>query len=190
MISLRACGDRQSMSTSLQIWSLSSSQRPAGFLALLLCVSAAFPITAATRLFPTQSAVSVSQVKKVYVDSLGDKKGASELREALTARLRKTREVQVVSSAGEADAVIRGSGEIWIKGYYNTGTRPSKNNEVPIYGGMLSVELKGKNDETLWSYLVTPSKMRWTSVAQDLASQTVKKLLETQRGSDKAGTSH
>lgn len=134
-----------------------------------------------------QSAVSTSQVKKVYVDALGDKKGASELREALVERLRKSHEVQVVSSAVEADAVITGSGELWIKGYYNTSARPSKNNEVPIYGGMLSVELKGKNDETLWSYLVTPSKMRWTSVAQDLAAQIVKRLVETLRNGDKAG---
>lgn len=137
-----------------------------------------------------QSAVSISQVKKVYVDALGDKKGATELRDALVERLRKSREVQVVSSAVEADAVITGSGEIWIKGYYNTSVRPSKNNEVPIYGGTLSVELKGKNDETLWSYLVTPSKMRWSSVAQDLAAQIVKKLVETLRNGDKAGATH
>jgi hypothetical protein len=172
----------------MQNWTLSSRRNVAVMLALVF--ASGLPDVASLSPLAKQSAVSVSQVKKVYVDSLGDKKGASELREALIARLRKSREIQVVASAGEADAVITGSGEVWVKGHYNTSPRPSKNNEVAIYGGMLSVELKGKNDETLWSYLVTPSKMRWTSVAQDLAAQTVKKLLETLRNGDKAGTAH
>lgn len=168
-----------------------SPHRKIAVLVAVAVVSAALlAATAKPNRLAKQSAVNISQVKKVYVDALGEKKGANELREALVERLRKTDEVQVVSTAGEADAVITGSGEIWIKGYYNTSARPSKNNEVPIYGGMLSVELKGKNDETLWSYLVTPSKMRWKSVAQDLAAQTVKKLVETLRNGDKAGATH
>jgi hypothetical protein len=145
---------------------------------------------AATRLFPPQTALTVSQVKKVYVDTLGYKKGASELRDALIARLRKSKEIEVVAAAGDADAVITGNGEIWIKGYYTTDPKPSKYNQVPIYGGMLSVELKGKHDETLWSYLVTPSKVRWGSITQNLSDQMVKKLLETLRKSASTGASH
>jgi hypothetical protein len=156
-------------------------------IAVLLC-AAAWTAGAAGS-FSAQSAVTISQVKKVYVDSLGSKKGASEIREALIARLRKSQEIQVVANAEEADAVITGNGEIWIKGYYSTDPKPSRFNQVPIYGGVLSVELKGKNDETLWSYLVTPSKARWGSILQDLSDQMVKKFLETLRKNGETGAS-
>lgn len=156
----------------------------------LLACALVVAAKAAPPLFPTQSAPTVSQVKKLYVDSLGDKKGARELRDALIARLRKSKEIQVVAAAGEADAVITGNGALWIKGYFTTDPKPSKYNQVPIYGGMLSVELKGKNDETLWSYLVTPSKVRWGSITEDLSDQMVKKLLETLGKSIGTGAAH
>ena len=129
--------------------------------------------------FPAQTALKLSQVKKVYVDSLGDKNGAKDLRDALIGQLRKSHEIQVVDKANDADAVITGSAEVWVKGYYSTNPKPSKLNEIPIYGGFLSVELKGKGDETLWSYLVTPSKIQWNGVTKDLTGQLTKKLLET-----------
>jgi hypothetical protein len=156
---------------------------------LLLWCALVAPAAAAPSLFPPQSAVTLSEIKKVYVDSLGDKKGANELRAALIARLRKSHEIQIVASPNEADAVITGSAELWVKGYYSTNPRPSKYNEMPIYGGVLSVELKGKGDETLWSYLVTPGKLQWNGITQDLTSQLAKKLLEILRASGGKGSS-
>jgi hypothetical protein len=167
-----------------------SCWRPRCWSVTLLACASVLIAAAAPRLFPPQSALTVSQVKKVYVDSLGDKQGANQLRDALIARLHQSKEIQVVAASGEADAVITGNGEIWIKGYYTTDPKPSKYNQVPIYGGMLSVELKGKNDETLWSYLVTPSKVRWASITKDLSDQLVKKLLETLRKSVSTGAAH
>jgi hypothetical protein len=155
--------------------------------ATLFSCPLSLPAYAATRSFPAQTAVTVSQVKKIYVDSLGDKKGAKELRDALIGRLRRSHEIQVVDKANEADAVITGNAEVWVKGYYSTNPRPSKFNEIPIYGGFLSVELKGKGDETLWSYLVTPGKLQWNGITQDLTGQLTKKLLETlHKGGEKA----
>lgn len=58
-----------------------------------------------------QTAESLSQVKKVFVDSLGTGQGAAELREAVIKALRKNTAIQVVPSASEADAVIKGSGK-------------------------------------------------------------------------------
>lgn len=139
---------------------------------------------------PAQSAVTMAQVKKVCVGSLGNKQGASELREKLIERLRKSHDVQVVESASDADAVISGSGEIWVKGHYLASPRSSRYGEVAIYGGALSVELKGKGDETLWSYLVTPSKFHWGTVAEDLADQVTKKLVEAVQKSVNEGAVH
>ena len=47
--------------------------------------------------------------------------------------------------------------------------------------GYLSIEVVGKNDQTLWSYLATPSKFPWGGVADDLARQVASRLAEDVR---------
>ena len=138
----------------------------------------------------TQTVIPLSQIKKIYVDSLGAKKGSAELRDALVKRLRKVRGLEVVSTKEDADAVITGTGELWIKGYYTTSPRPSAYGQNPIYGGMLSVEVKDKNNETLWSYLVTPGKFHWDTVTQNLTDLLVKKFEEALHASNVKGASH
>ena len=137
-----------------------------------------------------QTAVKLAQVKKVYVGSLGEKKGAAELQAEMVKRLKENHAVQVVGTAAEADAVLTGTGETWVKGYYSTSPRPSRYAQSTIYGGTLSVEVKGKDNETLWSYLVTPSKFTWGSVTQDLADQMVKKLVKALQDSTATGAAH
>ena len=137
-----------------------------------------------------QTAASLSQIKKIYVGSLGGSKGSSELREALVKRLRSVRGLEVVSTQAQADAVMSGSGEIWIKGYYRTSARPSPYAQNAIYGGALSIEVKGKDAETLWSYLVTPRKFHWGTVSQDLADNLVKKFQQAVQDSAAKGASH
>jgi hypothetical protein len=62
------------------------------------------------------------------------------------------------------------------KGYLNTNSKPSPYNQQPVYNGYLSVELKGKDSEILWSCLVTPSTFQWNGVTQDLVNRLAKKL--------------
>jgi hypothetical protein len=50
----------------------------------------------------TQSADRLSQVRKIYVALLGADHGATEMREQLIRRLRKSHDIQLVSSAKEA----------------------------------------------------------------------------------------
>jgi hypothetical protein len=137
-----------------------------------------------------QTAVNLSQIKKVYVGSLGEKKGAAELREEMIKRLKGNHTVEVVATAAEADAVMTGSGETWVKGYYTTSPRPSRYAQSTIYGGTLSVEVKGKDNQTLWSNLVTPSKFTWGNVTQDLADQMVKKFVKALEDSTATGAAH
>jgi hypothetical protein len=132
-----------------------------------------------------QTVEALSQVKRVYVGSLGDKQGATELHDKLIRRLRKTRGLEVVAIPSEADAIIVGTGEIWLKGYISTNPKPSPYNRQAVYGGYLSIELKGKDNETLWSYLATPGKFPWNGVSQDLVNRVAKKLvaaLDSNRG--------
>lgn len=124
-----------------------------------------------------QSAETLSHVKKIYVESLGQDDAASKLRERIINRLRKNRKLEVVTTPKDADAVIKGSVSIWVTGYFSTSARVPANGRQPIAQGFLSVELVGKDNETLWSYLVTPRKFRSGSITQDLADQLVTKLV-------------
>ena len=123
----------------------------------------------------------LSQVKKLYVDSLGTDRGAAEMREQLVAHLRKSHEVQVVSDQKEADAVIRGTGRAWVTGYVSLSPR-SRSLSQPVLQGFPSVEVVGKSGDTLWSYLVSPSKFAWHGIEDDLASQMVSRLLAALKG--------
>ena len=113
----------------------------------------------------------------VYVDSLGAKPGATDLQKRLTVELRNVSGIRVTSIEANADAVIRGDGEIWTRGYYSlnprAGNGPGRGR--PVLGGFLSVELQSRSDGVLWSYLATPHPGA-EDVELDLARQVAKNL--------------
>jgi hypothetical protein len=134
-------------------------------------------LTACGLLAHSQTANPLHEVNRIYVDGFGAKTGANDLKRDLAAELRKLKAIQVVNSAAQADATLSGDGEIYLKGYYSLNPRAgvSPSNGEPIYGGSLSVELKDRNGETLWSYLATPrSGVR--DAARELSKDVVKHL--------------
>ena len=135
----------------------------------------------------SQSAANLGSVRRLFVDSFGEKPGASNLRDSLAALLAKSHAVTVVKKPEEADAVLMGTGEVWVKGHYSLNPRQREvtADTQPVYGGYLSVELKGKDDETVWSYLVTPNPHVTGDIHKDLAGRVVKKLLEAIKGEKK-----
>jgi hypothetical protein len=114
------------------------------------------------------------------VEPFANKPGAEGLRADLIAELRKSHRVSVAASPQAADAVIGGTGETWVRGYYslNPRVRSVGSDAHPIYGGYLSVELKGRGGETLWSYLVTPRRFGPEDIGRNLCGQIVRKLVE------------
>ncbi len=128
-----------------------------------------------------QGAERLSQVKKIYVESLGKGSGAPEMRQQLIRRLRRSRDLQVVADPKEADAVIRGTGRRWVTGRDSLSPH-ARNLRETSFGGFLSVEVIGKNGDTLWSYLVSPSGFAWNGIADDLARQLASKLLAAVKG--------
>jgi phosphate ABC transporter phosphate-binding protein len=117
--------------------------------------------------------------KRLYVEAFATKVDAGKLREDVIAELRKSN-VVLVSDESKADLILGGGGEIWIRGYRSFSPRSHMklpSNGTPIYGGYLSVELKNKTGETLWSYLVTPHAGS-DDVSKDLAKQITKHLAE------------
>lgn|SRR5208283_3727812 len=130
-----------------------------------------------------QTAERLSQVKKLYVESLGTDKHATEIREQMILRLRKSHEVEIVSDPRQADALIKGTSRVWVTGHVSLSPHSQSLNQ-PTLEGFLSVELVSKNGDTLWSYLVSPSKFPWSGIEDDLARQMVGKLLVALKGKD------
>jgi phosphate ABC transporter phosphate-binding protein len=123
-----------------------------------------------------QTANTLSQIKKLYLDTTGARPDPAEMRKHLIDSLRNDHSLQVVTDPTRADAILKISSEIWVRGYLSASPR-SPGNKYPVYNGFLSAQLVGKDDTTLWSYLVTPSKYASSGIHQDLTDQLVKKLL-------------
>jgi phosphate ABC transporter phosphate-binding protein len=111
-------------------------------------------------------------ITRLYLNSFEGKIGAVQLREKVLARLRADHSWEVVDNPSEADAFLNGSGEMWLQGYVVVNAR-SKTRQA-VYGGYLSLELKNKSGDTLWSYLVTPGGWHWNGADSDMADHIVR----------------
>ena len=105
------------------------------------------------------------------------------LREEVVRLLGKQHGVTLAMDASQADFVLSGSGETYIRGYVGTNPRVRYLNSdaQPVYGGFLSVELKPPRQDVIWSYLVTPRRLGPQDIYANLAGQIVPKLMEALR---------
>ncbi len=94
-----------------------------------------------------------------------------KFREDLISELRKLNSVSVVADESSAEAILGGGGEVWIKVYRSHNPQLGKvaPKGTPIYTGFLSIELRDKNGQTLWSYLATPPEAS-DDVSKDLST--------------------
>jgi len=118
-------------------------------------------------------------VRRIYVEPFTTREGSQKLREDVIAELRKQSSVAVADSESSADLVLGGGGEVWVKGYVSLNPRSgrSPSSGKPVYAGYLSVELRNKKGETLWSDLVTPGNAP-DDVFKDLAKRIAKHVGE------------
>jgi len=137
------------------------------------------------------SAASLAQVSKIYVEPFAGKRGASEIRGQVIGLLKHNPSLTIVSSADQADAVLKGNGEIWTTGYISTNPRAAESSRNPIYSGFLSLTLEGGNGQALWSYLVTPAGSFSSAITTNLASRGANLLLtavDREKGSSAGAT--
>jgi phosphate transport system substrate-binding protein len=139
---------------------------------LLLAATLAAPSRAECQAGPT-----LSQTRTLYVAPFEGGNDGALLRQALIKRLRKSGKYLIVESPNDADAIVEGHGEIWVKGHLTTNSRSPGVNRQTVFAGYLSVEVVSKGREPLWSYLVTPSKFVWGSIVDDLANNLFKEML-------------
>jgi phosphate ABC transporter phosphate-binding protein len=125
-----------------------------------------------------QGVSSLSDVKTLYVDSFPGGSDADLLHDNLVHRLTTNHRFRIVPSPKDADAVVKGTGQIWVRGYITTNSRSPGSNREPVYGGYFSLEVVAANGEPIWSWLVTPSRLAWSGIVDDLAGHAIKKLLD------------
>lgn len=129
------------------------------------------------------------QFKKLYVEPLKVKKGSDKFRSDMIAQLRKMGAVSIVSDKAEADAILSGNGEVWVKGYESLNPRSGRSafDGTPVYTGFLSVEIKDQHGVTLWSYLVTPGAES-QDISKDLSKRVAKHLAAALDGEHSGAT--
>ena len=120
-----------------------------------------------------------NQIRRLYVEPFATQAGSEKFREDVISELRKLNSVWLAADESSADAILGGGGEVWIKGYRSHNPQLGKvpPNGTPIYTGFLSMELRDKSGQTLWSYLATPPEAS-DDVSKDLSTVIVKKLVE------------
>ncbi len=138
----------------------------------LVCVNAA-----------AQPAASLADVKTLFVETFGGAGDGALLHEGLVRRLTKNGRFRIVQSAGEADAIVTGSGEIWIRGFTSTNVRTPSADREKVYNGYLSLEVVGRDGQPMWSWLVTPGNLVWNNIVDELAGRATKKLVEASASS-------
>ena len=144
------------------------------------CFAAAVYVTViAPSAFSGEAQNQLAGIKRIYVAAFPSKTGSGKLQEDLIAQLRRLGSISIVASESDADGILRGDGETWIKGYKSLNPRSGRlpSNGEPVYAGFLSVELSDAKGETLWSYLVTLGPAS-EDISKDLAKQIVKHLSE------------
>lgn len=143
-----------------------------------LAAAACFSVMAQPA-FSDPADTRLASIKRIFVERFPAKTGSEKLREEFIAELRRMGSPSVVDSEADADTIVSGDGETWIKGYRSLNPRSGRSpaNGEPVYAGFLSVELKNTQGDTLWSYLVTLGPAS-ENISKGLSKQIVKHLAD------------
>jgi len=141
-----------------------------------ICLALCFGIAGPALAWQTAPA---NPSRRVYVEPFATREGSEKFREDVIAELRKMKSVSLAVDESSADEILGCGGEVWIKGYRSHNPQLGKvgPNGTPIYTGFLSIELRDKNGQTLWSYLATPPAASG-DISKDLSVLIAKKLSE------------
>lgn len=126
----------------------------------------------------SQRANSLSEVKTLFVATFSGGAESAHLRESLVHRISKNGRFHLVQSPKDADAVVSGTGQIWLRGFITVNPRTPSSGREGVYGGYLSLQVAGADGQPLWSWLVTPSNLVWSNIVDDLAGRAARKLIE------------
>ena len=120
---------------------------------------------------------SLAQARTIYISKFGGSQDAERLRARFAQHLAGGR-FRIVSLREQADAIIQGTGQIWLRGYVAINPRTPSTDRQPFFGGYLSISVTNAQGEPLWSWLATPSRTRWANIVDDLSGHAARKLLD------------
>jgi phosphate ABC transporter phosphate-binding protein len=123
-----------------------------------------------------QVAENLRSIHTLAVASLGDGAQAKAVRHRIVERLEKSGRLKLVDDPAAADAQLRGASGIWATGSVVIDPHSTSSRQTN-YLGYVSMQLVGKGNQPLWSYLVTPSRFRSGSITDDLADHAAARLL-------------
>jgi phosphate ABC transporter phosphate-binding protein len=96
-----------------------------------------------------QTVRSLGSVRSISIGSIDEK----DLARQFAGQLNRSKTLRL-ETAEKADATLDGEAAIWIRGYVSLSPRARTNDAYaePLYSGYLSVTLKQKSGEVLWSW--------------------------------------
>jgi hypothetical protein len=119
------------------------------FMSLLVC--AAVGASAAKN-----DPAKFENIRKIYVDVLGDDRAAAEIRSGIQLHLTKSGRFDIVDQAGQADAVLSGKAQMTTSSDPVVSTdslpsRPKAKKTRTHYHASATLELRGQDQGLLWS---------------------------------------
>ena len=120
---------------------------------------------------------SLAKAQRIYVGAFSGH-DAERMRASFIKHLDGSR-FRIVSTPQQADAIIQGTAQIWLRGYIAINPRTPATDRQPVFGGYLSVSVTNVEGQPLWSWMATPSRTRWTNIVDDLSGHAARKLLDS-----------
>lgn len=123
------------------------------------------------------------EVRKIYVGSFGASLDAVYLRHKLVLRLARSRRLIVVDDPATADAILSGTAQLRLVGYYNSNSRIRYRNSasVPVYDARMMVRLEDRGGHSLWSGNLKPRFWGSQYVSDNVVNQTARHVAEVLR---------
>jgi archaeosine-15-forming tRNA-guanine transglycosylase len=122
-----------------------------------------------------QTVDSIKNVRSIFVDSLGREAGGDLIREKIIARLVKTGRIVVTEDPSQADAVLKGVGQVSSRTYAST-----VNGNVTAdtrYSATAILRLLGRDGKILWMTEAKPGYFKYGSQSSAVADKVVKELM-------------
>ncbi|SPE28385.1 exported hypothetical protein [Candidatus Sulfotelmatomonas gaucii] len=148
---------------------------------VLLCL---FPT-----ILPTSEAAArnssnrAAELHRIYVGSFGASPDAVYLRHKLVLRLAHARRFLVVDDPATADAILSGTAQLRLVGYYNSNPRIRYRNSasVAVYDAKMMVRLEDRGGHDLWSGNLTPRFWGSQYVSDNVVNQAARHVADVLR---------
>ena len=125
----------------------------------------------------------VSEVHKIYVGSFGGSTDAIYLRHKLVLRLTRSKRFLVVDDPDAADAILSGTAQLRLVGYYNSNPRIRYRNgaSVAVYDAKMVLRLDDRTGHCVWTGNLKPRFWGSQYVSDNVVNQAARHVADVLR---------